>query len=188
MFFICIIAKMETYYQKYRELSSFLVNLDLVDRVFEQEETRQLLKIFKRRTSVDYDSSRIKLIKQTETESEYDIHFYYKGVKIKEQKLMDLSTLDKKTYIDEFIATHYPEIKKIPVLKKPRKVKKKTPFDPAEYVIHFGKYSGRKISTLTEPEELQYCEWAVKQFKKNARTTNKLKAFEWHLTEMKKGA
>lgn len=176
---------METYQDKFKEIANILVTLDLVDRLYEKEETRQLIKIFKRRTSVDYDSSRVKLTRQTDTQTEYDIHLYLNGVKIKEQRLVDLSTLDKSTYIDSFIQQHYPELKKTPRVKK---TKKQKPFDPSEYVITFGKYSGRKLIYLTSPEEIQYCEWVVKQFRQNARTTNKLRAFEWHLEEMKKGA
>lgn len=176
---------MENYQDKYKELANFLVNMDIVDRVFEQEETRQLLKIFKRKTTVEYDSSRVKLISQTEDQSKYDIHLYKNGVKIKEQHLLDQTTLDKKTFIDKFITQHYPELAKTPRIKKTRK---KIKFDPAEYIINFGKYSGRKIVHLTSPEEIQYCEWMVKKLRQSPRMSNKLRAFEWHLEQMKKGA
>jgi len=176
---------METYQDKFKELANFLVNMDVVDRVFEQEETRQLLVIFKRRTTVDYNSSRIKLISQTEEQTQYDIHFYKDGVKIKEQRLLDQTTLDKSTFIDGFIKQHYPELAKPP---RVRKAKKKINFDPAEYMINFGKHSGRKIIHLTSQEDIQYCEWMVKKLRLAPRVSNKLRAFEWHLEQMKKGA
>jgi len=176
---------METYQEKFRELSTFLLNIDLIDRVFEKEETRQLLKIFKRRTTVDYDSSRLKLTRQTEEQTEYDIHFYKDGVKIKEQRLIDLTTLNKSTFIDDFIGQQYPHLKKKPRVKKSRKKKH---VDPADYLINFGKYSGRRLASLTSPEEIQYCEWMLKQLQKTSRTSKKLTAFIYHLEQMKKGA
>lgn len=175
----------DVFKEKYKEIANSLINIDQVDRVFGQDETKQLLKIFNRRTSVDYDSSRVKLIKQTESISEYDIHFYKDGVKLKEQRLVDITSMDKPTFINKFITKYFPELERKPKVKKSRK---KKPFEPSEYVINFGKHTGRKIIYLTSPEEIQYCEWCVKQFRKSPKISKKLKAFEWHLEQMKKGA
>ncbi len=173
---------METYQEKVKELSIYLLNIDLIDKVFEQEETRQLLKIFKRRTTINYDSSCVKLTRQTEEQTEYDIHFYKDGVKLKEQRLIDLTTLHKSTFIDNFIEKHYPHLKKKPRIKKSRKKKH---VDPANYLINFGKYSGRRLASLTSPEEIQYCEWMLKQLQKTSRTSKKLIAFVYHLEQIK---
>jgi len=69
-------------------------------------------------------------------------------------------------------------------LKKSMEVNKK-------YKIDFGKYNGLKITEMSSPEQVRYCEWIVrsiaeKESKNTLKHNRRYKAFKWWLGELNK--
>ena len=82
-----------------KDLVFSLIGKEPMSKLFEQEETRQFLKIFKRKTTVKYDCSVIRFIKEDIECLEYSILFYYNNKFIKEQKLIDTSNFKNKSLV-----------------------------------------------------------------------------------------
>lgn len=59
---------------------------------------------------------------------------------------------------------------------------------PDQYVIKFGKYKGTKITDMTSSEQLQYCDYMIKQMYSKSEAERKLDAFysalSWHKTNV----
>jgi len=58
--------------------------------------------------------------------------------------------------------------------------------DYSKYKLTFGKYKGLKLSEMESDEQKQYLKWIHDSMKKdNDTTTEKFRAINWYLTNIK---